>query len=155
MRLTNDDCWRLLGAAEHGVLCTAGAHQLIDAVPVCFAVVLQSIVMPIDRVKPKETTRLGRLTNLQRDANATLLCDHWNLSDWSRLWWVRAHLVRRSGLDLSPMVLQEYEAALREKYVQYRDENFAELILFDVQALVGWSAAADQPVVSDATDPLM
>ncbi|HLM94945.1 MAG TPA: hypothetical protein VK283_01445 [Acidimicrobiales bacterium] len=155
MRLTNDDCWRHLGAADHGVLCTAGAQERIDAVPVCFAVVLRSIVTPIDRVKPKETTELGRLRNLRRNVNATLLCDHWNLSDWSQLWWVRAHLVRRSGLDASPMLLQECETALREKYVQYQDADFAELILFDVQALVGWSAAADQTAVSDVTEPLM
>jgi len=144
-----------LGAADHGVLCTAGAQERIDAVPVCFAVVLRSIVTPIDRVKPKETTELGRLRNLRRNVNATLLCDHWNLSDWSQLWWVRAHLVRRSGLDASPMLLQECETALREKYVQYQDADFAELILFDVQALVGWSAAADQTAVSDVTEPLM
>ncbi len=109
MRLTNDDCWRLLGAADHGVLCTAGAQERIDAVPVCFAVVLRSIVTPIDRVKPKETTELGRLKNLQRNANATLLCDHWDLSEWSRLWWVRAHLVHRSGHDVE----RDVEGAVR------------------------------------------
>jgi PPOX class probable F420-dependent enzyme len=154
VRLTNDDCWRLLGSADHGVLCTAGARQHIDAVPVCFVVAYQSIVTPIDRVKPKETTELGRLKNLQRNANATLLCDHWNPHDWSRLWWVRAHLVNRSGHDVSPTLLEQCETALRQKYVQYQDTDFAEMIFFDVQSLVGWSAA-DQTVESDVTDPLI
>jgi len=144
-----------LGSAEHGVLCTTGARQRIDAVPACFVVVSQTIVTPIDRVKPKETTELGRGKNLQRNANATLLCDHWDPDDWSRLWWVRAHLVRRSHRHVSPKLLGEYETALREKYVQYRDTDFAELILFDVPRLVGWSAADDQPVLPEATDPLI
>jgi len=143
-----------LGSADHGVLCTAGARQHIDAVPVCFVVAYQSIVTPIDRVKPKETTELGRLKNLQRNANATLLCDHWNPHDWSRLWWVRAHLVNRSGHDVSPTLLEQCETALRQKYVQYQDTDFAEMIFFDVESLVGWSAA-DQTVESDVTDPLI
>ena len=154
VRLSADDCWRLLGSADHGVLCTAGAHQRIDAVPVCFAVVFESIVTPIDRVKPKETMDLGRAKNVQRNANAALLCDHWERRDWSQLWWVRAHLVHRSGHDVSTRLLEQGETALRRKYLQYQDTDFAELILFDVKALVGWSAADDQTAVSDVTDPL-
>ena len=82
-------------AADHGVLCTSNPRRAIDAVPVCFAVVTRLIVTPIDRVKPKCTTELGRLQNLDRDATATLLCEQWDPDDWSRLWWVRVHLVRR------------------------------------------------------------
>ena len=152
MRLTNDECWSSLRSAEHGVLCTANARHSIDAVPLCFAVVSKLIVTPIDRVKPKDTLELGRLKNLDRDATATLLCDYWDPHDWSRLWWVRAHLVRRSGHEVSDPMLAECERALREKYVQYRDTDFAELILFDVKTLVGWSAAGAQ---LDETDPLM
>ena len=93
--------------------------------------------------------------NLDRDANATLLCDHWDLHDWSQLWWVRAHLVRRSGHDVSTTLMEECERGLRGKYVQYRDTEFAELILFDVKTLVGWSAAGPQPGEREDTDPLM
>jgi hypothetical protein len=140
VRLSSDECWSLLCAAEHGVLCTAGASGAIDAVPVCFALVSACIVTPIDRVKPKETTELGRLKNLDLNANATLLCEHWDLLDWSRLWWVRVHLVRRSGRDVNDAVHEECARALREKYVQYSDTDFAELVLFDAKSLVGWSA---------------
>jgi hypothetical protein len=65
---------------------------------------------------------------------------------------VRAHLVCRSGNDLSPTLLEQGGAALRRKYVQYRDTDFAEILLFDVASLAGWSAARSQP---DVTDPLM
>jgi hypothetical protein len=123
------------------VLSTSNPKSTIDAVPVCFAVVSDLIATPIDRVKPKRTTELGRLHNLDRDPSATLLCEHWDPHDWTQLWWVRAHLVRRSGANLPPSMRAECAAALRDKYVQYRDADFAEILVFDVKSLVGWSGA--------------
>ena len=155
MRLSKDECWSRVRDADHGVLCTTGAHQTIDAVPVCFAVVSKVIVTPIDRVKPKSTTDLGRLKNLERDATATLLCDHWNRHDWSELWWERVLLIRRSGHDVSDPLLDECEGALRDKYAQYRDGDFAELVLFDVKSLLGWTAGAGAGGQAGETDPLM
>ena len=115
--------------------------------PVCFAVVGKLIATPIDRVKPKDTFELGRLKNLDKESRATLLCDHWKRHDWSELWWVRAHLVRRSGHDVSEKVRSDCEAALREKYEQYRGTDFDEVIVFEVKTLVGWSAADEGPLV--------
>ncbi len=149
MRLSNDECWNRVRAADHGVMCTTGARQMIDVVPVCFVVVSKLIVTPIDRVKPKATTDLGRLKNLERDATATLLCEHWNRHDWSELWWVRARVVRRSGHDVSDSLLDECAGALRDKYAQYRETDFAELVLFDVTSLLGWSAVDAQAGETD------
>jgi hypothetical protein len=36
-----------------------------------------------------------------------------------------------------------YEAALRAKYVQYREAEFVEIVVFDVVSLIGWAAAAE------------
>jgi hypothetical protein len=142
VRLDTDDCWNSLRAADHGVLCTVNEKRSVDAVPVCFAVVGKLIAMPIDTVKAKRTTELGRLSNLERDATATLLCEHWDREEWSQLWWVRAHLVRRSAHDVSNAVREECDATLRGKYAQYRDTEFADVIVFNVKTLVGWSAGA-------------
>ena len=90
----------------------------------------------IDTVKPKSTTELDRRTNLDRDANATLLCEHWNAADWSHLWWVRARLIR---VPVHQVV--EYESALRTKYPQYRTVAFAAVLVFEVRNVSGWSAA--------------
>lgn len=122
------------------MLCTTGARGTIDAVPVCFVVLAEVVASPVDLVKPKDTTELGRLKNLDRDASATLLCEHWSRHDWSRLWWVRAHLVRRSGHDVKTTFLAECEAALRERYYQYRGVEFADVLVFDVKSLIGWTA---------------
>ena len=135
VRLTDEDCWAGLRSAEHGVLCTTSATGAIDVVPTCLAVVGQRIVTPIDTVKAKVTTELGRRKNLDRDVAATLLCEHWDSDDWSRLWWVRARLVLLPDQDGA-----EYEAALRAKYVQYRTVAFAAVLVFDVTSTLGWAA---------------
>jgi hypothetical protein len=132
------------------VLCTSNPKSTLDAVPVCFAVVSHLIATPIDLVKPKHTTELGRLRNLDRDPSATLLCEQWDRHDWSRLWWVRAHLVRRSGPDVPSSMLADCDTALRHKYLQYRDADFAGILVFDVRSLVGWSGA--EGLGRDATE---
>jgi hypothetical protein len=141
MRLSDEECWSRLRSAEHGILCTSGAADVIDAVPVCYAVVTERVVSPIDRIKPKTTTDLGRLRNLDRNGSATLLCEEWNGCDWSQLWWVRAHLARgTTGHDTGGSV-EAYERALREKYALYGETEFVELLVFDVVSLIGWAAA--------------
>ena len=141
--MTNDQCWGHLAAVDHGVLCTHGARGAIDAVPVCFVVVGKVIASPIDTVKAKDTSELGRLKNLEGDATATLLCEQWVRHDWSRLWWVRAQLARRSSHDLSATLREECEAALRHKYFQYRGTEFADLLVFNVKSVTGWAASED------------
>jgi hypothetical protein len=143
VRLTSDQCWANLAAADHGVLCTNGARGAIDAVPVCFVVVGKVIASPIDTVKPKDTTELGRLKNLEADATAALLCEQWVRHDWSRLWWVKAQLTRRSGHDLSATLRDDCEAELRHKYFQYRGTEFADLLVFNVKSVSGWAASED------------
>jgi PPOX class probable F420-dependent enzyme len=143
VRMTRDACWRAVRAVDHGVLCTSNPKGTIDAVPVCFAVVTKMIVTPVDRVKPKSTTELQRLRNLDQDATATLLCERWDPDNWSRLWWVRAYLTRRPDHNVTQRQHEEGERALRAKYRQYSDAEFADVVFLDVTALVGWSATAD------------
>ena len=138
MRLSLAQCWTLLTSAERGVLSTRNESDTIDAVPVCFAVVGRSVVSPVDQIKPKETVDLARVWNARHTGTATLLCDHWDADDWSRLWWVRAHLVLREDPAADAA---RYEDALREKYRQYRGAAFAHVLVFDVERLLGWTAA--------------
>ena len=67
VRLTPKECWERLRAGDHAVLCTTNAKRTIDAVPVCFATVGKVIASPIDLVKAKATTELGRIKNLDLD----------------------------------------------------------------------------------------
>ena len=139
MRLAEDEALARLAAHDHGVLCTVHAERGVDAVPVVYVVDDDGFVgVPIDRVKPKASSRLQRERNLEADPRATLLADHWDRDDWSQLWWVRAEL-RFEPDDAREAALA---ARLAERYAQYRDQPFDRVLALRVVALTGWSAKA-------------
>jgi PPOX class probable F420-dependent enzyme len=135
MRLDEDDARARLAAHDHGVLCTVHAERGVDAVPVVFAVDGDFVGVPIDRVKPKASLRLQRERNLEADPRATLLVDHWDRDDWSRLWWVRAELRLAGGPEAA------LAARLAERFDQYRDQPFARVLVLRIVGLTGWAAA--------------
>ncbi len=136
MELDRDRCQDHLLRADHGVLGTVHGRRGVDAVPACFAVVGPAVAVPVDGVKPKSSPRLQRVRNLDADPRAVLLCDHWDAGDWTRLWWVRASLVRAT---LDGAVQEQLEVRLAEKYRQYRDHPFTDLLTFTITELTGWS----------------
>ena len=93
--------------------------------------------IPIDTVKAKRSTNLGRLRNLERDPRATLLVEQWDRDDWTRLWWVRASLERKPP---DPAADERFVALLQEKYAQYAEGTIESVILLTIGDLVGWSA---------------
>jgi len=136
MKLVADDCARRLAAADHGVLGTRHATRGVDQVPVCFSMVGARLAVPIDAVKPKTSGSLQRTSNLEADPRASLLCERWDVADWSQLWWVRATL----HLDDAPTDAEVLARSLQAKHLQYRNTTFARLLVFDVMALDGWTA---------------
>lgn len=129
----------MLESADHGVLGTVHATRGTDLVPVVFGLHEQWLGIPIDTVKPKSSTTLQREENLDVDPRATLLVQHWDRSDWSRLWWVRATLRRKTS---APTEVEEaLTAALVERYEQYVERPFVQLLVFHVEALSAWSAS--------------
>jgi hypothetical protein len=82
MRLTAEQARARLLQHDHGILCTLHDVRGVDAVPVVFAVDEDDhLGVPIDRVKPKSTSRLQRERNLDADPRATLLVEHWDRDD--------------------------------------------------------------------------
>ncbi len=143
MRLSAVRCHELLRRSERAILATVHPARGVDAVPACFAVDDQLVAVPVDRVKPKSTTYLQRSRNLDADPRAALLCDHWDGRDWSRLWWVRTSLER---IAAPPEARGGLEGLLRQKYHQYEDRPFADVMVFRITGVSGWSAS---PVVDD------
>lgn len=84
-------------------------------VVVCFAEVDGRFVIPIDE-KPKTSTRLARLRNIEHNPRVSLLFDHYD-EDWTQLAWLRidgtAEVVV-AGAEM-PAAL----GALRARYSQY------------------------------------
>lgn len=137
MHLSREEALRRATRADHGVLATLHAAHGADLVPACFAIVGDRVAIPIDSVKPKGSTALGRVRNLERDPRATLLVEHWDAVDWSRLWWVRLLLVRTAE---APDVVDSLEAALRARYPQYATAPFVEILTFRIDHAGGWEA---------------
>ena len=139
MHLTRDEALRRAAAADHGVLATLHHSRGADLVPACFAIEGDRVAIPIDSVKPKGSTALGRIRNLERDPRATLLVEHWDAADWSRLWWVRLLLVRTAE---PPDQAASLEAALRRRYPQYASAPFVEILTFRIDHVGGWAASS-------------
>ena len=140
MRLADHEARARLESHDHGILCTVHAERGVDAVPVAYAVDDDGYVgVPIDRVKPKASLRLQRERNLEADPRATLLIEHWDRSDWSRLWWVRAEL-RWQG-DTAASRAAALAARLAGRYPQYQDQPFARVLVLHIVGVAGWAAA--------------
>lgn len=120
-------------AAPIARLATADALGRPHLVPVTFAVVGEAVVIAVDH-KPKTSTNLKRLRNIEANANVSLLVDHYD-EDWTQLWWVRADGVARV-LAVDPVAV----AALSEKYPQYVEiPPTGPVIRVDVHTWRSWS----------------
>src|SRR5690625_489476 len=123
---------------DHGTLATVHQRRGVDAVPVVYAVHGDHVGIPIDRVKPKASATTQRERNLVADPRAVLLIEYWDPVDWSRLWWVRAHL--RWEEHPSPEIVSALSTLLAAKYTQYHDEPFARVLVLRIAELLGWAA---------------
>jgi len=138
MRLAQDEALARLAALDHGVLCTVHAERGVDAVPVVYVVDDDSCVgVPVDRVKPKASSRLQRERNLETDPRGALLVEHWDRDDWSQLWWVRAEL-RFQGDDSGREAA--LAARLAERFAQYSDQPFDRVLVLSIVGVTGWKA---------------
>jgi len=130
-----------LDATPFAVLATHGPGDRLDLVPCCFAVdgpgtESAELVTAVDH-KPKRTTRLARLVNIERNPAVTLLVDHRDADDWNQLWWVRAH-GRARVVDHGPLHSSAVEA-LAKKYPQYRQRPPAgPAVRITVDRWTGW-----------------
>lgn len=140
MRLDRAEATRRLLGNVHGVFCTLHAGAGVDAVPCIFAADDDGWVgVPVDTVKPKASGPLQRERNLEADPRATLLVEHWDPDDWSRLWWVRARL--RLVADAPDEVLERLADRLSTTVPQYADRPFARVMALRVESVSGWAAS--------------
>ncbi len=114
--LDQAEAHRRFVAARFGVLATITPEGAPHAVPITFAIVDDMVVTAVDH-KPKRSTRLQRVVNLEQTPTACLLV-HADHDDWDRLWWVRTDL--RGGPVTDPPLRDRALAALVAKYPQYR-----------------------------------
>lgn len=130
---------RRLASARVARLATASGDATPHVVPVCFALIEDRLYIAVDH-KPKRSTRLRRIANIEANPPACLLVDEYCDQDWTRLWWVRAD--GRGRVVDDPDEARAALSALAEKYRQYVEEPPpGPVIAIDITRLSGWSAA--------------
>ncbi len=107
-------------------------------VPITFAATDEALYFAVDR-KPKKTTDLQRLRNIEANPAVSVLFDHYD-DDWNNLWWVRidGHArVVREGPDFNEAI-----ALLTERYPQYRTATpGGPAVKITIDRMSGWSAS--------------
>ncbi len=134
-----DEARALLASARVARLATADAEGRPHLVPITFAVDGDDIVTAVDH-KPKRTSRLRRLANIEANPRVSVLADHYE-DDWSRLWWARADGLARV---VDPPVAEHERAVSRlaGRYPQYEERRPSDaVILISVSRWSGWRAA--------------
>jgi PPOX class probable F420-dependent enzyme len=132
---------RLVETARVGRLATVGRDGRPHAVPICFTLSGQTVYSAVDH-KPKRSSRLRRVANLEQTGRACLLLDEYH-EDWSVLWWVRLDGTGRVVAD--PDEAACAVSALVEKYPQYRQRRpLGPVIAIDIARWTGWSAGPDR-----------
>ena len=148
MRLTATEARERFTAAPVARLATVRPDGSPHVVPVTFAVLAvgggggpddadsSAIAFAVDH-KPKSTTALQRLRNIETNPRVGFLADRYD-DDWTRLWWVRADAV--AGLADGPD-RERAVAALMAKYRQYRETPPRDaVVLCWVTRWSGWAA---------------
>ncbi len=107
-----------VAAARVGHLSTVTSEGRPHVVPCCFALVGDVLVSAVDG-KPKSTTALRRLANVEARPWASLLVDHYDDGDWSALWWVRVD--GRARVVAAGPERERALDALVAKHPQYRE----------------------------------
>jgi PPOX class probable F420-dependent enzyme len=121
-----------------GRLATADAQSRPHVIPVCF-VYLDGLLYSVVDEKPKRSTRLRRLRNIESNPRVTLLLDEYS-DDWSRLAWVMVEgvaTVVEDREERGPAL-----AALRGKYQQYRSMALEgrPLVRITPERILSWGA---------------
>ena len=134
-----DEARALLASARVARLATADAEGRPHLVPITFAVDGDDIVTAVDH-KPKRTSGLRRLANIEVNPRVSVLADHYE-DDWSRLWWARADGLARVA-DPGAAEHERAVSRLAARYPQYQERRPDDaVILISVSRWSGWRAA--------------
>jgi len=134
--MTSEEARDRFAGARVARLATADAAGRPHLVPIAFAVAGDTIYSAVD-AKPKRTQALRRLANVRANPAVSLLVDHWDEEDWSRLWWVRADGLGRV-LDPEDPEARLAVELLRERYPRQRADG--EVLAVAVERWSGWTA---------------
>jgi PPOX class probable F420-dependent enzyme len=121
---------RFMDRARVAHLATADRFGAPHLVPVCFCVREMSAYITVDEKPKRADIKLKRLRNIEENPAVALTVDHWD-EDWSRLGWV---MLRGTAEILTAGEEHDRaQAALRDRYPQYRAMDLAGLAVIAVR----------------------
>ena len=129
----------MLRAARVARLATANRTGQPLVVPVCFALVDDTIYSAVD-LKPKRTRELRRVRNVRENPNVSIVVDEYD-EDWTKLRWVMVEGTARvaDGAERARAL-----GALVAKYPQYAAMELAttagDVLAMTPVRLVAWRA---------------
>ena len=125
-------------------LATANATGAPHVVPICFALVGDSLYVSIDE-KPKRGTpmQLRRVRNIEQNPRVAVVADVYDDNDWARLGFVLVH--GRARILSAGEEHRRALEALRGKYAQYRAMALEErpVIAIAVERVTSWGRIDD------------
>jgi PPOX class probable F420-dependent enzyme len=137
--MTPEEARGRFAVARVACLATADAEGVPHLVPIVFAVDGDVVYSAVD-AKPKRTTALRRLANVQANPRVALLVDLYDDADWDALWWVRAD-GRGRVLDPSEAEARAAVSLLLARYPQHRaTPPTGPVLAVDVDRWLGRSA---------------
>ncbi|MFD2079846.1 PPOX class probable F420-dependent enzyme, Rv0121 family [Actinopolymorpha cephalotaxi] len=137
MRLTGEEARRRFAASRTAALAMVDGDNRPHVVVVTFAVAGDLVLTAVDH-KPKTTQRLHRLRLVTENPHVSLLADHYDDGDWSRLWWARAE--GRAEVVTEAAERAEPVRLLSGKYAQYAETPPAgPVIRVHVERWTGWA----------------
>ncbi len=134
--MTGEEARRRFEAADVARLATVDERARPHLVPIVFVLARETIYSVVD-AKPKRTTDLQRLRNVRANPRAAVLVDHYDASDWSALWWVRADGTARV-LEPSEPEARCAVGLLADRYPQQR--AVGAVLAIDTERWWHWSA---------------
>lgn len=131
-----DRWWARVVAARSARLATVGPDGRPHIVPIVFAAHHGRLVTAVDH-KPKRTTALRRISNIETQPDVSVLIDHY-ADDWTTLWWVR---IDGTAQLIAPADDRHAAATapLKAKYPQYADVDLGTAIVITVSSTTGWA----------------
>ena len=115
---------QFLEKSRVGHLATADRAGTPHVIPVCYAVIENTLYITIDEKPKRRGIPLKRVRNILENPQATFVADRYD-EDWRRLGWVMlrgvAQILYEGGEH------DRAQTLLRDRYPQYRAMNLAEL----------------------------
>ena len=114
--------------------------NLPDVMPIVFARNEDTLFSPVDG-KPKRTSKLARIRNIEANDNTMLLIDYYS-REWEKLWWLK--LLCLSEIVINPPNVRVYENTLIGKYEQYQKTKISysltdkTFIIFNIKSVKWW-----------------